>query len=120
MSPATSGVTSCPSTVSSASCSRRPMVMRTTAEENAQLGAIFADKLNEATAPVHVLIPLRGFSILDSPGDRFWDPQADAAFVRALRAGLRPEIPVEELDANINDPAFAERVAGLLLEFVTR
>jgi uncharacterized protein (UPF0261 family) len=95
-------------------------LMRTTAEENAQLGAIFAEKLNQATGPVHVLIPLRGFSILDSPGERFWNPEADAAFVRALRAGLRPDIPVEELDANINDPPFADRAAEVLLGFLAR
>jgi uncharacterized protein (UPF0261 family) len=95
-------------------------LMRTTAEENAQIGAIFAEKLNRATAPVHVLIPLKGFSILDSPGDRFWNPEADAAFVRALRAGLRPDIPIEELDLNINDPAFADRATQLLLDMLKR
>jgi uncharacterized protein (UPF0261 family) len=92
--------------------------MRTTAEENTRLGRIFADKLNAARGPVRVLVPLRGFSMLDSPGERFWDPQADAAFVAALRAGLRPEILVEELNANINDPAFADRAAALLLSML--
>jgi len=33
-----------------------------------------------------------------------------------LKAGLRPEIPVLEMDCNINDPAFAERCAQCLLE----
>jgi uncharacterized protein (UPF0261 family) len=94
-------------------------LMRTTPEENARLGAIFAEKLNGASAPAHVLIPLRGFSILDSPGDRFWNPEADAAFAQALKAALRPGIPVEELDVNINDPAFAERATALLLEMLT-
>jgi uncharacterized protein (UPF0261 family) len=93
-------------------------LMRTTAEENARMGRIFADKLNAARGPVRVLLPLGGFSMLDSPGERFWDPQADAAFVAALRAGLRPEILVEELNANINDPAFADRAAALLLEML--
>ncbi len=90
-------------------------LMRTTADENAQLGRIFAAKLNAARGPVRVLIPLRGFSMLDSPGDRFWDPAADAAFVRELGAALRPDIPVEQLDANINDPRFADRATELLL-----
>ncbi|HEX5688883.1 MAG TPA: Tm-1-like ATP-binding domain-containing protein, partial [Roseiflexaceae bacterium] len=95
-------------------------LMRTTAEENARLGAIFAEKLNRASAPAHVLIPLKGFSILDSPGDRFWNPEADAAFTHALKAALRPGIPVEELDVNINDPAFAERATAVLFEMITR
>jgi uncharacterized protein (UPF0261 family) len=93
-------------------------LMRTTAEENARIGQIFAEKLNAARGPVKVLIPLRGFSMLDSPGERFWDAPADAAFVSALRAGLRPEIAVEQLDANINDPQFADRAAALLLEML--
>lgn len=91
-------------------------LMRTTPAENAEMGRIFAEKLNHAIAPVHVLIPLKGFSILDSPGERFWEPEADQAFIQALKADLRPDIPVEELDVNINDPAFADRATTLLLE----
>jgi uncharacterized protein (UPF0261 family) len=93
-------------------------LMRTTAEENARMGRIFAEKLNAARGPARVLIPLGGFSMLDRPGERFWDPEADAAFVTALRADLRPEIAVETMDANINDPQFADRAAALLLEML--
>lgn len=93
-------------------------LMRTTADENARMGRIFAQKLNAARGPARVLIPLRGFSILDSPGERFWNPEADAAFVAALRADLRPEIAIETMDANINDPQFADRAAALLLEML--
>jgi uncharacterized protein (UPF0261 family) len=95
-------------------------LMRTTPEENARLGAIFADKLNHASAPAHVLVPLQGFSILDSPGDRFWNPEADRAFTQALKAALRPDIPVEELDLNINEPAFADRATEVLLAMLAR
>jgi uncharacterized protein (UPF0261 family) len=93
-------------------------LMRTTPEENERMGRIFAEKLNAARGPARVLIPLRGFSMLDSPGDRFWNPEAGAAFTRALRADLRPDIPVEELDLNINDPLFADRAAEVLLEML--
>jgi uncharacterized protein (UPF0261 family) len=93
-------------------------LMRTNIEENLLMGQVFAQKLNAARGHVRVLIPLRGFSMLDSPGERFWDPAADAAFVTALRADLRPGIAVEELDANINDPQFADRAAALLLEML--
>lgn len=93
-------------------------LMRTTVGENAELGRIFAEKLNAARGLVHVLIPLRGYSILDSPGERFWEPEADAAFVGALRADLRADIPIEELDLNINDSAFAERAVTIMLELL--
>jgi uncharacterized protein (UPF0261 family) len=95
-------------------------LMRTTAEENARMGGIFARKLNTAGGPVAVLIPRKGFSILDSPGERFWDPEADAAFVQALRADLRPDILVEEHDLNINAAAFADRCAEVLLGMLGR
>ena len=93
-------------------------LMRTTAEENTRMGHIFAEKLNAARGPTAVLIPLRGFSMLDSPGERFWDPPADAAFREALRAGLRSDIYLDELDANVNDLQFADRAVALLLEML--
>ncbi len=91
-------------------------LMRTNVEENRRLGEIFADKLNASRGPVTVLIPLRGVSMIDSPGGPFWWPEADAAFVTALKARLRPGLPVVEMDCNVNDPAFAERCAQCLLE----
>jgi uncharacterized protein (UPF0261 family) len=93
-------------------------LMRTTPEENAQLGRIIADKANRATGPVAVLLPARGVSQLDSPGNPFWWPDADAALYDALRAHLRPGIRLEEIDANINDAAFADRAADVLLEML--
>ena len=40
-------------------------LMRTTAEENGRLGEILADKLNAATGPVTLMLPLRGVSMID-------------------------------------------------------
>jgi uncharacterized protein (UPF0261 family) len=90
-------------------------LMRTTPEENRQLGQIFAQKLNQSRGPVAVLVPRQGFSMIDAPGGPFWWPEADQAFTDALRQNLRPDIPLEELDANINDPEFARRCAETLL-----
>ena len=56
--------------------------------------------------------------MIDSPGGAFWWPEADTAFMSALKGRLRPGIPVIEMDCNINDPAFAERCAQCLLENV--
>jgi hypothetical protein len=36
--------------------------------------------------------------------------------VAALRGRLRPDIPVIEMDCNINDPEFADRCAESLLD----
>ena len=93
-------------------------LMRTEAAENRRIGAMIARAANESRAPVAVLIPLRGVSQLDSPGGAFWDPEADSACFAAIKADLRPDIPLVELDANINDAVFAERAADLLLQML--
>lgn len=95
-------------------------LMRTTPEENRRLGEILAEKLNLSTGPVTVLIPLRGFSVIDSPGGPFWWPEADQALAEALKKNLRADIPVFEMDCNVNDPPFAQRCAEQLLENISR
>jgi len=90
-------------------------LMRTTPEENTQLGKIFAEKLNRATAPAAVFIPKRGWSELDREGQPFWWPEANQAFVSALKENLRADIPVVQVDCDINDPGFSREVAETLL-----
>ncbi len=93
-------------------------LMRTTPGENAEIGRILAAKVNMSTGPVTVFLPLRGVSQLDSPGGEFWWPEADAALFGAIKANLRPDIPLVELDLTINDPAFAEATAQQLLGYL--
>jgi uncharacterized protein (UPF0261 family) len=95
-------------------------LMRTTPEECVQLGKVLAGKLNRSTGPVQVLLPLRGGSVISAPGGSFHDASADAALFSALKQDLRADIPVTELDANINDPKFAEACAQALLQMVPR
>ena len=54
----------------------------------------------------------------DVPGGDLWDPEADAAFIEALRAGLSDEIPFEAVDAHVDDPDFADLVADRYLTLV--
>ncbi|MEX1296725.1 MAG: Tm-1-like ATP-binding domain-containing protein [Candidatus Limnocylindrales bacterium] len=91
-------------------------LMRTTREECAELGRIIARKLNAATGPLAVFIPLGGVSMIDVPDGPFHDPEADAALVAELKAGLRPDIEVIEMATDINDPAFATAMADRLDE----
>jgi len=95
-------------------------LMRTTPEENAELGRILAEKANRSTGPVAFFLPLKGVSMLDSPGQEFWWPEADAALFETIQKHVRPDIPVYTMDNNINDDAFADAVAGKLLEFLAR
>jgi len=90
-------------------------LMRTSVEDNRQLGEIVAEKLNRSTAPVTVLIPWKGFSVIGAPGGAFSLPEADKAFVEALRKHLRKGIEMIELGCNVNDAEFAEQCARTLL-----
>jgi len=90
-------------------------LMRTTPEECAELGRILAEKVNAYTAPVTVLLPLKAISVISAPGKPFHDAAADAALFTALKTNLRADIPVIEMDCEINAPAFAEACVQALL-----
>ena len=51
-------------------------LMRTTPEECAEIGRVTATKLNRASGPVTVLIPLQGVSAIDKFGGPFYSPEA--------------------------------------------
>jgi uncharacterized protein (UPF0261 family) len=87
-------------------------LVRTLPEEMAQLGRIFAERLNEATGPVAVMVPTEGLSIPNVPGGPFWNPEADSRFLAALREHLRPDIPVSTHPLHINAREFALAVTG--------
>lgn len=93
-------------------------LMRTTPDENQRMGEIFAEKLNLTSGPVAVLIPLQGYSQLDLKGQPFYWPEANQAFITALRANLREDIPVIEMDYDINAPEFSGQVAETLLSML--
>jgi len=95
-------------------------LMRTTPAECAELGRILAEKLNRYPAPLTFLIPRRAISVISAAGKPFHDPAADEALFSAVKAGLRPDIPVVELDVEINDPAFARACAETLLRSLGR
>lgn len=95
-------------------------LMRTTPEENRTLGKMIAERLNRSVAPVTVLIPGKGISMIDAPGGPFWWPEADAALFTALTENLRSDIETIRIDANVNDPEFVDRCIEKLLENIAK
>jgi uncharacterized protein (UPF0261 family) len=95
-------------------------LLRTNVEENIRIGEMIAAAANAATAPVAILLPLKGVSMLDSEGGDFWDPEADQACYDTIKKNLKPGIPVIEIDHNINDPEFADKVAETLLDMLQK
>lgn len=91
-------------------------LMRTTVEENRTMGEIIARKLSAAAGPVSFFWPARGVSAIDADGQPFHDPGADAAFISALRGNLGGGVDLVEVDAHINDDAFADAIADALID----
>lgn len=95
-------------------------LMRTTPEECARLGRILAEKVNASTGPVTVLLPKKAISVISAPGQPFHSPAADEALFQAIKAHLRKDIELIEMDCEINAPAFAEACARSLLQNIHR
>jgi len=102
--------------------SHNPQVtlMRTNVEESAVIGRVVAEKVSLSTGPVTVLIPLKGVSAMGEAGQPFHDPVADQALFKALKHHLRADIPVVEIDAAINESAFADACVMALFENMRR
>ena len=90
-------------------------LVRLEPDEMAALARTVAERLNESQGPVHVVVPTRGFSLADVEGGDLWYPEADRAFIDALGEALRPGIPVELVEATVNDPSVADVVSDRYL-----
>ncbi|CAI8009616.1 UPF0261 protein CTC_01794 [Geodia barretti] len=68
-------------------------LMRTTAEETAELGRIMARKLSEAQGPTTVIIPTQGVSAIDKTGQPFDSQEAREAWRENLKAHIGADTP---------------------------
>jgi len=93
-------------------------LMRTTSSENAILGQQIAEKANMSQGPVTIVLPLKGVSAIDCPGQPFHDPNADHELFESIRTGIGSKVKLVEVDAHINDPAFAARLVTEYLELI--
>lgn len=89
-------------------------LMRTTPEENRQIGAFIVEKLNRMDGAVRFLLPLQGVSAIDAPGQPFHDPAADEALFSTIRDGwlAAPNRQLIEVHAHINSREFAAALAA--------
>ena len=92
-------------------------LMRTNAEECAELGKIIAEKANNYTAPVTIMIPEKAISIIAAEGQAFCDHAADEALFAALKQHAK--VPVISLPETINSKTYAHAAALQLLENIT-
>jgi uncharacterized protein (UPF0261 family) len=90
--------------------------LRTTPGELSEIAGAFATKLNRSAGPVKMVIPLRGWSSVDREGRPTYDPEEDAIFCRTLKKSLKKEIEIVEVDANMEDRAFASALLNAAFE----
>jgi uncharacterized protein (UPF0261 family) len=93
-------------------------LMRTTPEENLELGRQIGRKLSAARGPLVLFVPLKGVSAIAVEGQVFHDAEADAALLRGLDETLSAAIERHDIDTDINDPAFAHAMADRLHELI--
>jgi len=90
--------------------------LRMSPRELKEVAALIAEKLNLSRGPVSVVIPLRGWSSVDAPGNATYEPEEDRIFTAELRKTLKKEIQILEVDANMEDPGFAEALIEIALD----
>lgn len=94
-------------------------LMRTTVEENRQLGLIIAEKLNMAQIKTTLLLPLKGVSLLDSEGQQFYGVEEDAMLFKTLKENItNPLVEIIEINSNINDEEFSITAAQKLVQLL--
>lgn len=94
-------------------------LMRTTIEENKQLGEIISSKLNMAKGKTTLFLPLKGVSLIDTDGQPFYDAKADDMLFNTLAKNMdKTVVNIVEMDTDINDEEFALAMAKQLVEYM--
>lgn len=91
--------------------------LRVSDEEIVAVAQVFADKLNQAEGPVIFLFPAQGWSAVDPPSSHMFDSDQDRLFLSTLKGSLSSsKVGIREIDANLEEQAFAEAVVDACLE----
>ncbi len=84
-----------------------------TAEERRGVARLIADKLARAVGPTAYILPRDGLEAWDRPGEPMHDPAALTAFLEEARATVPANADLVEIDAHINDRAFADAAMAI-------
>ena len=84
--------------------------LRVSTEEIQEVARVFADKMNQAKGPTIFLFPTQGWSAVDTPSSQMFDAEQDRIFLEVLQENLNSRVTVRQVDANLEDEAFADAV----------
>ncbi|MEM8857633.1 MAG: Tm-1-like ATP-binding domain-containing protein [Chloroflexota bacterium] len=91
-------------------------IMESSADERIAAAKVMVEKLNKATGPTAVFIPLKGTSMMDNEEMPFHTPEARNAMFDIVRNGVSNDnVELIELDLHINDPEFADAMSAKLI-----
>lgn len=79
-----------------------------TPDERAQAGVEMLKCLAQSKGPVHIILPLEGIEEWDRMGEPAHDPEGLGAYLEAMRENVSDPVKMSEIDAHINDQAFAD------------
>ena len=88
-------------------------LMRTDEAENRTLGREIARKLRGANATI--VFPTQGISQIDAEGEIFHNPVANQALFAAIRENRDENTEILEVEAHINEAAFAKILVEKLM-----
>jgi uncharacterized protein (UPF0261 family) len=94
--------------------------VRLNKSEMADVGREVAKRLQHTKGRAIFLVPTEGYDSYAVKGGGFHDPEADAAFVTELKAGVPANIEVRERKTHIEDPQFATEAAELLISLINQ
>ena len=77
-----------------------------------------AKRLEQATGPTHFFLPVGGVEEWDREGQEAYDPEGLAALIDEARNVMPAVVNTTEIDAHINDQAFADAVLAQFDEWV--
>ena len=85
-------------------------LMRTNEEDNRRIAQWIANKLNRSVAPLAVLIPEGGLSMLDAPGQPFHEPEINRILFNQLESQLliTASRQLVRLPYHLNDAEFSQ------------
>lgn len=94
---------------------------KTSEEESIMLGKTLGQKLTLADKNKTALIlPLKGIDSYEAEGGPWHDPCRDRCMFDAILSELDEEFCVEQIEANINDEIFADKVAEIFIDIWQR
>ena len=88
---------------------------RTTYEEMSGVAHFIAEHMNAGHGPRAVIVPLRGYSMMNRKGMPLYDEKANRGYLDTLKKELNPDVKLVEIDAHINDPECAAATVDLFM-----